>query len=270
VKVVCVGDCGIDHYLPSDVRRVGGITANVARHASKQFPIDDEIHIVSCVGDDDGADLVLSALAATEIDCHIVRLPGATPLQTIEVEENGERKFVRYDEGVLRDFSFGPDEWEKIAESDLLIAPVYLQIVDLFDDLMSIETAGLTAVDFADFLQHPDFELLEEHLKHIDIGFFGLSIDDQETISQVHELAATHNKLFIVTLGADGSRAFAGRECFDCPAVALNKIVDTTGAGDAYAAAFLSRYCHGANIVESMHHGAVVAADVVGNLGSWN
>jgi len=270
MKVVCVGDCGIDHYLPSGDQRFGGITANVARHAREQFPGDDEVHIVSCVGTDDGGEIVLSGLADTNIQCHVQRLPGATPVQFIEVEDSGEKNFVRYEQGVLRQFSFGPDERKIIAESDLLIAPVYLQIVDLYDVFMSIDTTGLTAIDFADFLQHPDFELLERHLARIDIGFFGLSVADEVAISAISEIAGRSGKLFVVTLGAEGSRAFMGKERFDCAAVAVKEVVDTTGAGDAYAAAFLSRYCHGRDIVESMHHGANVAADVVGKLGSWS
>jgi len=55
MDVVCVGDCGIDHYLPSDKLYFGGITANVARHAHDCFPAKDRIRIVSCVGDDRGA-----------------------------------------------------------------------------------------------------------------------------------------------------------------------------------------------------------------------
>ena len=50
------------------------------------------------------ADLVQSALADTDIHCHISTLTGATPTQYIELEANGEKDFVRYDEGVLKDF----------------------------------------------------------------------------------------------------------------------------------------------------------------------
>jgi len=270
MNVVCVGDCGIDHYLPSGERRFGGITANFARHARDEFPIDDVIQIVSCVGDDDGAAMVLPSLSASGIDCHISKLPGATPVQYIQIEENGEKNFVRYDEGVLREFSFGANERKVVAESDLLVAPVYLQIIDLFDDLMAIETAGLTAVDFADFRQHPDFELLEQHIACIEIGFFGLSVDDTNAIAHIGELAARHENLFVVTLGADGSRVFSGNKRFDCAAVAIDKVVDTTGAGDAYAAAFLAAYCHGGSIEDSMRNGATLAAKVVCNLGSWS
>jgi fructoselysine 6-kinase len=270
VNVVCVGDCGIDHYVTTGERRFGGITANFARHARNEFAADDDVNIISCVGDDEGANLVLSSLAESGITHHISTLAGSTPVQYIEIEPDGEKRFVRYDEGVLRSFSFGAEERKMIACADLLVAPVYLQIVDLFDDLMSIETSGLVAVDFADFLQHPDFSLLERHIGHIDIGFFGLSADNDMAIARIAELASKYAKLFVVTLGAHGSCTFAGAECFDCPPVAVDRVVDTTGAGDAFAAAFLSAYCHGSSVSVAMQKGATLASKVIGNLGSWS
>jgi fructoselysine 6-kinase len=266
--IVCVGDCGIDHYLPSNERLPGGITANFARHARDVFPASDKIQIVSCIGNDDAAELVMAPLERSGIDCQIALLDGATPVQYIAVEADGEKNFVRYDEGVLGDFVFTAKQRELIGESELLVAPVYLQIVGLFDELMAMKTRGLVSIDFADFLQHPDFRLLEAHIERIDIGFFGLTLDNQSAIDGIRELAALHEKLFVVTLGADGSRAFFRGEQFDCPAANVNEVVDTTGAGDAYAAAFLSGYAHGADIQESMQRGAALAAKVVGFVGS--
>ncbi len=173
MKVVCVGDCGVDHYLPSNEITFGGITANFARHAKINFKADDEIRIVSCIGDDGGADLVRESLAGTNIDCHISTIPGSTPTQYIALEPDGERNFVRYDAGVLHQFHFNPSQKKVIADSDLLVAPVYEQIAVLFAELLAIETNGLTAIDFADFQQHPDFSLLESNIDKIDIGFFG-------------------------------------------------------------------------------------------------
>ncbi len=268
MKVVCVGDCGVDHYLPSGERRFGGITANFARHARNEFRADDEIQIVSCIGDDDGANLVRAALAATDIDCHISTIPGTTPTQYIEIEAGGERNFVRYDAGVLSSFEFSQEQRDIIAGSGLLVAPVYLQIVDLFSELLSIETSGLTAIDFADFLQHPDFALLEHSIDKVDIGFFGLTVDDAATAERIASLAARHDKLFVITLGANGSRAFHGAREVQCDSVPVREVVDTTGAGDAFAAGFLSRYCHGADVETSLRHGAQLAATVVAKLGS--
>lgn len=268
MKVVCVGDCGVDHYLPSGEQRPGGITANFARHAKNEFRDDDEVHIVTCIGDDDGAELVRSALAATDIACHVSTMPGTTSTQYIELEADGERNFVSYDAGVLNDFSFSPQQRGIIAGSTLLVAPVYRQIIRLFDELLRIETDGLVAIDFADFRQQPDFALLEDNIDKIDIGFFGLSVDDVATTERIATLAARHDRLFVITLGANGSRAFHGAREVHCAAVPVAEVVDTTGAGDAFAAGFLSRYCHGADIATSMRRGAELAATVITKLGT--
>ena len=268
MNIVCVGDCGVDHYLPSGDLFSGGITANFARNARRAFPAEDTVQIVSAVGDDEGAGLVLSSLVDSGIDCHISRLSGATPVQTIEIQADGERKFVHYDEGVLRDFGFDTTQQQVISQSDLLVAPVYRQITGLFDDLMSIQTAGHTAIDFADFLQHPDFDLLERYIEQIDISFFGLSSDDGATIARIENLASEHNKLFVVTLGAAGSRAYLGDRRIDCAATPVNEVIDTTGAGDAFAAGFLSRYCHGQGVQASLAAGAALAARAIQRIGA--
>jgi len=267
MNIVCVGDCGVDHYLPSGELFGGGITANFARNARQAFPVEDIVRIVSAIGNDDGANLVLSSLVNTGIDCHISRLSGATPIQYIEIQPDGERRFVRYEEGVLGDFRFGKTQQQIISQSDLLVAPVYLQIVGLFADLMSIQTAGCTAIDFADFLQHPNFDLLERYMEKIDIGFFGLSSADGATIAHIGDLAQQHDKLFVVTLGAAGSRAYLGNTRIDCAATPVNDVIDTTGAGDAFAAGFLSRYCHGQHVQDSLAAGAARAAHAIQQLG---
>jgi sugar/nucleoside kinase (ribokinase family) len=270
VDIVCVGDCGVDQYLPSGDLRVGGITANFARHARREFAEDDIVRIASCVGDDDSAGMVLSSLEDSGIDCHLSRLPGRTPVQSIEIKPDGEKDFVHYDEGVLPDWRFTSEQIGLIASSDLLAAPVYLQIVGLFDALMNIGTRGLVSVDFADFLEYPDFNLLERHLETIDIAFFGLTADDNAMINRIREFAALRRKTFIVTLGGEGSLVFVGGDRYEWAAVPVRNVVDTTGAGDAYAAAFLSRYCRGAGIEASMEYGAALAATVITKTGSFD
>jgi len=269
VDIVCVGDCGIDRYLASNETVVGGITANFARNAHREFSADSNIHIVSCVGDDEYGDLVRSTLANSGIDCRISTLPGSTPMQDILIESGGERNFVRYDEGVLSDFDFSEDERQLVETSDLLVAPVYRQILSLFGKLMSMETRGIVCIDFADFLEHPDFELLERHIANIDIGFFGLTSDQVPIVDRLAQLARQFDKLFVITLAARGSLAFHGTQEFDCPAQPVDQVIDTTGAGDAYAAGFLSAHCQGASVQESMYRGASIAAKTVGRAGAF-
>ncbi len=110
--------------------------------------------------------------------------------------------------------------------------------------------------------------MLRRHIERIDIGFFGLTTDDPGAIDEIGRLAARHGKLFVVTLGAAGSLAFSGNDRFECAAIAVPTVVDTTGAGDAYAAAFLADYCHGQAIPTAMRRGAALAAKIIGQVGS--
>lgn len=268
MKVVCIGDCGIDHYLPSGELLCGGITANFALHAETAFPKGDAISVISAVGNDDAAVIVRERFAGSRIDCRIGTLEGSSSVQFIEIEPSGEKNFVQYDEGVLRYFELNDNDKGIMATSDLRVMPVFQQIIGFFDHVMAIECAGLTAVDFADFAKHPDVSLLDKHLDAIDIGFFGLSSDDENMIDVIEQRAESHNKLLVVTLGADGSIAFCGSESFSTAAMAVDEVVDTTGAGDAFAAGFLSQYCYSKDVSASLKNGASLAAGIIQRIGA--
>jgi fructoselysine 6-kinase len=270
MKVVCVGDCGVDHYLPSGRLLGGGITANFARHAALEFREDDEIHVVSAIGDEPvAAGLVRRSFKNTRIRCHIAEMRGGTPVQYIQIEPSGEKNFVRYDEGVLALYRIDEDAARIVRTADLLVAPVFTQIHELFHSVMSVPVAGKVAVDFADFSLHPDLSHLESYLDRIDIAFFGLSDNDDELIPALSVLAERWHKLFVVTLGSGGSMAMAGHKQFRQAAIPVERIVDTTGAGDAFAAAFLADFMHGADLPSCLHRGAVLASRVIQQLGAF-
>lgn len=268
MNVVCIGDCGIDRYLPAGPVHCGGITANFALQARTVFPEDARITIITATGNDDAAGIIRDRLRDSGIDCRFATRDGASSVQYIETEADGEKKFVRYDEGVLRDFDPDDEEKEIIATSDLRVMPVFRQIYGFFDRVMAIRSAGLTAVDFADFSRHPEFSLLDGYLDAIDIAFFGLSVDDDRLIGEIGSRAESQDKVLVVTLGAAGSIAFRGGESFGCAATPVDEVVDTTGAGDAFAAGFLSQYCYGKSIDASLRKGASLAAGIIQQMGA--
>ena len=269
MRIVCVGDCGIDHYLPGNRKLVGGITANFARHAVAVFPHGDEISVISCIGNDTNGRIVREDLAAHAFDCQILEVAGDTPVQYIEVRDDGEKVFVRYESGVLAHFSISSGQQRTIDEADVLVMPVYVQITHLFEQVLANARPAQTAIDFADFRQHPDFDLLEQYLDRVDIGFFGLTRADVSLIGRLQAIARQRDKIFVVTLGADGGQVLAGDQQLDFEAVQVPGVVDTTGAGDAFAAGFLSLYCHGANMVDAVRQGARLAGKVVQDVGGW-
>jgi fructoselysine 6-kinase len=270
MKIVCVGDCGVDHYLPSGRLLAGGITANFARHAAREFRDEDEIHVISAIGSDPlAAGLVRRAFRDSRVRCHITELRGETPVQYIRIEPDGEKNFLRYDEGVLAFYRIDEDAAEIVRTADLLVTAVFSQVRELFDSVISVPVAGKVAVDFADFSQHPDFGHIESSLDRIDVAFFGLSASDHKLVSALAALAQRWHKLFVVTLGSAGSIAMAGDKLFEQAAISVEHIVDTTGAGDAFAAAFLANYMYGADVPLCLHRGATLAAYVIRQMGAF-
>jgi sugar/nucleoside kinase (ribokinase family) len=71
----------------------------------------------------------------------------------------------------------------------------------------------------------------------------------------------------VVTLGADGARWTDGREHVRAEAVPVEEVVDSTGAGDAFAAGLLAARLDGAAPAEAMAAGARLAAKAVGRSG---
>ena len=268
MNIVCVGDCGIDHYLPSGKTLCGGITANFALQARDAFPENDSITIISAIGNDAGATVVRDRFKDSQMECRFTAREGASSVQYIEVKPDGEKDFVRYDEGVLRYFQLDRSDRDIIAASDLRVIPVFQQICDFFESVMAIDSVGVTAVDFSDFAKHPDMSLLDKYIDAIDIGFFGLPSDDEDLIDLLEQKAEEHHKLFVITLGADGCIAFHGADTFSCTAIPVETVVDTTGAGDAFAAGFLSQYCYGASVSESLLKGASLSAEIIQQTGA--
>jgi sugar/nucleoside kinase (ribokinase family) len=71
-----------------------------------------------------------------------------------------------------------------------------------------------------------------------------------------------------VTHGAEGATAFSRGRMAWAPAAHAPKVVDTTGAGDAFAAGFLRGHCQGLALEDSLALGAKLAAQVIGRFGA--
>ncbi len=272
MKMVCVGDCGIDRYM--NVRAgaskdlLGGITLNFVYHAHNQFTSEWEINVVTALGNDANANIVIAHLEQQNLSLHISRSKEVTPVQEIYIKDNGEKVFGNYESGSLTNFRMRSFEKKLIVDCDLLMAVHFQQIEGLFLSVMDCPSKGLRAVDFADFSEYPSFNLIESCLEKFDIGFFGLELSQQKLISELKNISSKQKKLFVITLAAAGSVAFFNGKEFHQPAEPVLKVVDTTGAGDSFAAAFLSQYCIDKDIQTCLKKGALRAAETVVHLGA--
>jgi sugar/nucleoside kinase (ribokinase family) len=72
----------------------------------------------------------------------------------------------------------------------------------------------------------------------------------------------------VVTKGPDGATAIENGERISIPAAPVGEVVDTTGAGDLFAAGFLAARCKGASLERCLWTGAIAAAEVIQHYGA--
>ncbi|WP_343342804.1 adenosine kinase [Sphingomicrobium sp. XHP0239] len=72
----------------------------------------------------------------------------------------------------------------------------------------------------------------------------------------------------VVTDGPNGAAAWQDGRAVKVPAAPVDRIVDTTGAGDLFAAGFLVARAKGADLEKSLQTGAIAAAEVISHYGA--
>ena len=72
----------------------------------------------------------------------------------------------------------------------------------------------------------------------------------------------------VVTRSEHGALAVRGSERAAVPAAPIERLVDTTGAGDLFAAGFLAGQARGRSLSDSLRLGAIAAAEVIQHYGA--
>jgi sugar/nucleoside kinase (ribokinase family) len=91
-------------------------------------------------------------------------------------------------------------------------------------------------------------------------------LDDRDSA-----VAAIRRKvpLLVVTCGSDGAMAVEGETEARVPIALIGKgVIDTTGAGDLFAAGFLVGQARGLSLEESLRIGSIAAAEVISHFGA--
>ena len=126
-------------------------------------------------------------------------------------------------------------------------------------DAFVIERHG---ADFRAMIETGDVDIL--FANHVELAAL-TGHDDFET--GLAELAPKVPVL-VVTRGEHGAVAIAGAERSEVAAEPVAKVVDTTGAGDLFAAGFLHGHVTGRSLAECLTMGAVAAAEVISHYGA--
>ena len=89
-----------------------------------------------------------------------------------------------------------------------------------------------------------------------------------KSFEEAVRLTRPHVKIAALTCGAQGSVVIGGDDSHQVSAEPIDKVVDTTGAGDAYAAGFLYGLAKGRPLNVCGRLGSIAAAEVISHYGA--
>lgn len=94
-----------------------------------------------------------------------------------------------------------------------------------------------------------------------------LSLYETDNFDEALTRIAADCKLAAVTMSEDGAVILRGSERIPVPATTIRELVDTTGAGDLFAAGFLYGYTQGRSLEDCGHLGCLAAGIVIQQIG---
>lgn len=258
MKTACFSVATRDYFHAAGRFVPGGNSLNQAiAFASRGH----ESWFVGAVGTDEAGDQVRAFLAERRVDVsRLRRVEGSTARNEIKNDENGERYGVEgaWNGGVYPDFHLSDDDWNAIRGCD--VWSTHIDGPNWGRALGEQKGQFLTV----DFLHLQDYRLLSSERGRVDIAYFG-GVQAQE--GELLELSRAIDALVVLTLGRGGSMAFRQGTVFRQPALEVEHVVDTTGCGDAFQAAFTSCYFETRDIPRSLQEGAVAGRDATQHYG---
>ena len=117
----------------------------------------------------------------------------------------------------------------------------------------------------------------DEFLALIQTGFIDILFANMHELRSLYETAdldtaiaalKQENILGVVTCSDKGALVVENHQVLSAPAVAVEEVVDTTGAGDLFAAGFLFGHARGLGSLTSAKLGALAAGEVISHVGA--
>ncbi len=116
--------------------------------------------------------------------------------------------------------------------------------------------------DFRALIENGDIDILFANEEEV------LALTGASGVEAAMDALAPKVPLVVVTGGKEGAWATAGDERFHVPAEPVDRVVDTTGAGDLFSAGFLVGHVQGRAVVDCLRMGAIAAAEVISHYGA--
>ncbi len=259
---------GTSQRLEDVVLAAGGNTINTGIALAR---LGVKVHIAAAIGEDRFGTFIRERVLAEGInDSGLVTLAGAkTSTSIVLVRGNGERHFLHL-RGVSAFFTEQMLDW-RLAVGARIFHYASAFALPAFDGSpleRTIQRAHkmgcITSLNVCWDVQGRWLPLIEPALRHTDLIFPNREEGQQltgesEPMAIARRLRSLGVKTVIVKLGAAGCYVESPQGAFTSPGFAVHP-VDTTGAGDCFAAAFLAALCRDRSLTEAARYANAAGA----------
>lgn len=269
-SVLVIGDLGIDlvmrvPLLPQSDEKItgekvsqaaGGMSANVAVALAR---LGTSARLVAAIGDDVFATQVRASLEVNGVDIAFLcpRHNTSTFMCVVMVGADSEKVLVR-----LPSAAYLPAADELTLAMFEGISHVHLTLGDPSLTKRAIKMAREVSATVSLDLEAADLPLdpnvTAGILQDLDVLF--LNKKTRDALNNYLASATIEGlKMVVTTLGREGSRCESNGQVFEQPSYPV-KALDTTGAGDAFAGAFLHTYLQDGSLPEALRFASVAAS----------
>ncbi|MEJ6007695.1 sugar kinase [Paucibacter sp. AS339] len=295
--VALVGECMLElqgEPLGMLMQRYGGDTFNTAVYLARCVASRGlSCHYATAVGDDGLSAKLLQRWAEDGLALDLVlKIPGRLPGQyLIEVDERGERSFSywrdhsaakAYFDGDLTPLEQGLTRWDALYLSGISLAilpPAGRE--RLFILMQALRERGATVVfdnNYRPRLWPDAAQARAAFSRAFELSSIALvTADDHQALfglpsleAAVKSAQALPSPELIIKRGAGATLVRSSGDAVwqQAPTEPVDQVVDTTAAGDSFAAGYLSRRLLGASAVEAARFGNRLAARVIQHRGA--
>jgi sugar/nucleoside kinase (ribokinase family) len=280
LEVAALGTCNVDFIMKVprfseaddevDVEKMtvslGGSASNFAVGLSR---VGVDVGIIARVGYDNFGEFAAKKFEKESVKTdRLLKIPGSTGMAFIAVDREGERS-IYASMGANAQFNLEKEDVEYIKNSKLLhITGMYKEVVE-----EASKHAHLLSLNPGTALSSYGIEDLEKVIKRAHMIFLNKKEVSLLTGEDFEEGAKTlvdmGVPLVVVTCGRHGANLYTPGGIIHSSPTEVEPL-DTTGAGDAFAAGFVASFMKNKEMNKCLQMGNLLASTCVGKLGAIN